>query len=114
MVGFAIVGVALTPMLEGLLLLSLAIGLRGVGQGLNLPLMISIASRAVAPTLQGRVAALRISFNRLGAALFPIAMGALAEVIGLEASFYVIGLIGICLIGGLTVWVARTKERLEV
>ena len=114
MVGFAIVGVALTPMLEGLLLLSLAIGLRGVGQGLNLPLMISIASRAVAPTLQGRVAALRISFNRLGAVLFPIAMGALAEVIGLEASFYVIGLIGICLIGGLTVWVARTKERLEV
>lgn len=110
MVGFAIVGVALTPMLEGLILLSLAIGLRGVGQGLNLPLMISIASRSVAPTLQGRVAALRISFNRLGAALFPIGMGALAEVIGLEASFYVIGLIGLCLIGGLAVWVARTKE----
>jgi len=113
MVGFAIVGVALTPMLEGLVLLSLAIGLRGVGQGLNLPLMISIASRAVAPTLQGRVAALRISFNRLGAALFPIGMGALAEVIGLEASFYVIGLLGMCLIGGLAVWVARTKDELH-
>ncbi|MGB0631948.1 MAG: MFS transporter [Alphaproteobacteria bacterium] len=113
MVGFAIIGVALTPMLEGLILLSLAIGLRGVGQGLNLPLMISIASRAVAPTLQGRVAALRISFNRLGAALFPIGMGALAEVIGLEASFYVIGLIGMCLIGGLAVWVARSKQTLQ-
>ena len=75
-VGFAIVGIALTPMIEGLILLSLAIGLRGVGQGLNLPLMISIASRSVLPTLQGRVAALRISFNRLGAALFPLGMGA--------------------------------------
>ena len=113
MIGLAIIGVALTPMLEGLILLSLAIGLRGVGQGLNLPLMISIASRAVAPTLQGRVAALRISFNRLGAALFPIFMGALAEVIGLEASFYVIGLIGLCLIGGLAAWVARTKDQLQ-
>ena len=113
MVGFAIVGIALTPMLEGLILLSFAIGLRGVGQGLNLPLMISIASRAVAPTLQGRVAALRISFNRLGAALFPIGMGALAEVIGLEASFYVIGLLGLLLIGGLAVWVSRTRDALD-
>lgn len=112
MVGFAIVGIALTPALEGLILLSLAIGLRGVGQGLNLPLMISIASRSVLPTLQGRVAALRISFNRLGAALFPIGMGALAEVIGLEASFYVIGALGLCLLGGLAVWVARTQDRL--
>ncbi len=114
MVGFAIVGVALTPMLEGLVLLSLAIGLRGVGQGLNLPLMISIASRAVAPTLQGRVAALRISFNRLGAALFPIGMGALAEVIGLKASFYVIGLLGLCLISALGVWVSRAKNKISV
>ncbi len=113
MVGLAIVGVALTPMLEGLLLLSLAIGLRGVGQGLNLPLMISIASRAVAPNLQGRVAALRISFNRLGAALFPIGIGALAEFIGLEASFYVIGLFGVFLISCLAVWVARTKGKLQ-
>ena len=103
-----------TPMLEGLVLLSIAIGLRGVGQGLNLPLMISIASRAVAPTLQGRVAALRISFNRLGAALFPIGMGALAEVIGLEASFYIIGLLGLCLISALGVWVSRAKNKISV
>ena len=114
MVGFAIVGVALTPMLEGLLLLSFAIGLRGVGQGLNLPLMISIAARVVGPKIQGRVAALRISFNRLGSALFPIGMGGLAEAIGLEASFYVIGLFGIVLIGGLAVWVFRSKDKFLV
>ena len=62
--------------------------------------------------MQGRVAALRISFNRLGAALFPIGMGALAEVIGLEASFYVIGLMGLFLIAGLAVWVSRTREQI--
>lgn len=110
MVGFAIVGVALTPMLEGLVLLSIAIGLRGAGQGLNLPLMITITSRAVMPSLQGRVAALRISFNRLGSALFPIGMGALAEVIGLEAAFYAIGMMGVLLLSGLAVWVHKSKD----
>lgn len=111
MVAFAIVGVAMTPMLEGLFFLAAAIGLRGVGQGLNLPLMMTIASRSVPPTLQGRVAALRISFNRLGSALFPIGMGALAEVIGLEAAFYVIGATGVLLLSMLAVWVYRSQAK---
>ena len=111
MVGVAIVGVAVTPLFEGLVLLTLAISLRGVGQGLNLPLMISIASRTVAPRLQGRVAALRISFNRLGSALVPVLMGTLAEVIGLEYAFYAIGATGLVLLGVLSVWVARTMDQ---
>jgi MFS family permease len=111
-VGLAIVGIAVTPLLEGLVFLALAISLRGAGQGLNLPLMISIASRSVAPRLQGRVAALRISFNRLGSALVPVIMGALAEAIGLEYAFYAIGATGLLLVCGLSIWVARTKDQL--
>ena len=111
-VGLAIVGIAVTPLFEGLVFLALAISLRGAGQGLNLPLMISIASRSVAPRLQGRVAALRISFNRLGSALVPVIMGALAEAIGLEYAFYVIGATGLLLVCGLSIWVARTKDQL--
>jgi MFS family permease len=110
-VGLAILGVAATPLFESVFLLALAISLRGTGQGLNLPLMISIASRTVAPRLQGRVAALRISFNRLGGALVPIIMGALAEAIGLENAFYVIGATGLGLLCGLSVWVLRTKDQ---
>jgi MFS family permease len=110
-VGFAIVGVAITPALEGLILLAIAIGLRGAGQGVNLPLMMTITSRSVPPTLQGRVAALRISFNRLGSALFPIGMGAIAEVIGLEAAFYVVGMTGVVLLSLLAVWVYRAKSQ---
>ena len=94
-------------------MLAVAISLRGVGQGLNLPLMMSIASRAVAPRLQGRVAALRISFNRLGGALFPLIMGVLADHVGLDNAFYIIGATGIVLICGLSVWVARAKDQLE-
>ncbi len=110
MVGFAIVGVAITPALEGLILLAIAIGLRGAGQGVNLPLMMTIASRSVPPTLQGRVAALRISFNRLGSALFPIGMGAMAEVIGLKASFYVVGGFGLFMLILLSIWIFRSNK----
>lgn len=109
-VGMAILGVAATPLFEPLVFLVLAISVRGVGQGLNLPLMMSIASRAVAPRLQGRAAALRISFNRLGGALVPVFMGAIAEIIGLENAFYVVGGLGIALLCGLSLWVLRTRD----
>ncbi len=110
-VGAAIIGVAATPLFETWVFLALAICVRGAGQGLNLPLMMSIASRSVAPRLQGRAAALRISFNRFGGMLFPVIMGALAEVIGLEYAFYVIGGIGIFLICGLSIWILRTRDQ---
>ena len=110
-VGLAIVGIAFTPMIEGFVLLAVAIGLRGAGQGLNLPLMMSIAARAVAPDLQGRVAALRISFNRLGNAVFPVVMGGLAELVGLEYAFYAVGSAGIMLLCLLSVWVAKSGGR---
>jgi MFS family permease len=108
MVVVAIVAIAITPMLDTLTLLIIAIAIRGFGQGLNLPLMMSIASRAVGIELQGRVAALRISFNRFGGALVPIGMGALAEVIGLEYAFYVVGAGGVVLVCLLAIWVATT------
>ncbi|MBT6285845.1 MAG: MFS transporter [Rhodospirillaceae bacterium] len=110
-VGAAIIGVAATPLFETWVFLALAICVRGAGQGLNLPLMMSIASRSVAPRLQGRAAALRISFNRFGGMLFPVIMGALAEVIGLEYAFYAIGGIGIFLICGLSIWILRTRDQ---
>lgn len=111
-VGAAIIGVAATPLFETWVFLALAICVRGAGQGLNLPLMMTIASRSVAPRLQGRAAALRISFNRFGGMLFPVIMGALAEVIGLEYAFYTIGGIGIFLICGLSIWILRTRDQL--
>lgn len=110
MILLAIAGIAVTPLLPHFALLVVAISLRGVGQGLNLPLMMSISSRAVGPELQGRVAALRITFNRLGGALVPLAMGALAELVGLDASFYIIGAAGAAAIALLAVWVWRSPD----
>jgi len=102
----AIVSIAITPMLDTVAVLLVAISLRGVGQGLNLPLMLSIAARAVGKDFQGRVAALRISFNRLGSMLVPFVMGIVAEFFGLEAAFYIVGLCGAVLTGLLAVWIS--------
>lgn len=106
----SVVAIAITPMLGSLLALSVAIGLRGVGQGLNLPLMLSIASRAVGPHLQGRVAALRLSFNKFGGAIVPFVMGAIAEVAGLEWSFYIVGITGVVALVFLGLWVALSPR----
>ena len=107
-VAAAIVAIAITPVLDTMTLLVVAICIRGVGQGLNLPLMMTIAARAVGADLQGRVAALRITFNRLGGALVPLAMGAVAEVAGLENAFYAMGAVGILGVAALSVWIARS------
>jgi MFS family permease len=104
----AVVAIAVTPLLGTFFALAVAIGLRGVGQGYNFPLMLTIASRAVGPELQGRVAALRISFNKFGSSLVPFFMGAVAEFAGLEAAFYLIGAIGVVALMGLGVWAARS------
>ena len=104
----AIAAIAITPLLDTMTLLVIAICIRGVGQGLNLSLMMTIAARAVGADLQGRVAALRITFNRLGGALVPLVMGAVAEFAGLENAFYAMGAVGIAAVAALSVWIARS------
>ena len=106
----AIAAIAVTPLLDTMTLLVIAICIRGVGQGLNLSLMMTIAARAVGADLQGRVAALRITFNRLGGALVPLVMGAVAEFAGLENAFYAMGAVGIVAVAALSAWIARTPS----
>jgi MFS family permease len=107
---FAIVPITITPLLGTFALLAIAIALRGVGQGLILPLMMTLTSRAVSPELQGRVTALRITFNRGGNALVPLAMGAIAEAGSLDWAFYWMGIAGCTLVGGLALWVWRSSS----
>jgi MFS family permease len=107
---FAIVPITITPLLGTFALLAIAIALRGVGQGLILPLMMTLTSRAVSPELQGRVTALRITFNRGGNALVPLAMGAIAEAGSLDWAFYWMGIAGCTLVGGLALWVWRSPS----
>jgi MFS family permease len=101
----AIVPITITPLLGTFVLLAVAIALRGLGQGLLLPLMMTLSSRAVSSELQGRVTALRITFNRGGNALVPLVMGAIAEAGSLDWAFYWMGIAGCTLVAGLALWV---------
>ena len=115
MVTISVVAIAITPLFgtnfTTLLFLALLGGIcvRGFAQGLNLPLMMIILSKNVASHLQGRVTALRISFNRFGGLLVPPGMGALADleaVGGLANAFYIVGAAGVVALGLLAAWVA--------
>ncbi len=109
MIGLSIVFISITPLLGNLyILLLFAICVRGLGQGLNLPLMMIIMSRHVGTALQGRVTALRISFNRFGGMVVPPIMGGLAEFGGLANAFYIIGAAGVIALCALSVWVSRS------
>ena len=114
MVTVSVIAIAVTPIFgttfSTLLFMALLCGIcvRGFSQGLNLPLMMIILSRNVAPHLQGRVTALRISFNRFGGLLVPPGMGALSQmesVGGLANAFYIVGIAGVIALGALSLWV---------
>ena len=108
-IGMAIVGTAMVPALGSVyVLLMMAICIRGLGQGLNLPMMITMLAQNVPLGLQGRITALRVAFNRGGGALVPLAAGAIAEVAGIGNSFYIIGAAGVIMLAVLAVWVARS------
>jgi len=119
MVTISVIAISITPLFgtgfTTALFMALlgAICVRGFAQGLNLPLMIVILSKNVAPHLQGRVTALRISFNRFGGLLVPPGMGALADleaIGGLANAFYIVGAAGVLALLALSVWVARSPS----
>ena len=110
-IGMVILGTAIVPLLGDVyVLLMMAISIRGIGQGINLPMMITLLARNVSVSLQGRVTAFRVAFNRGGQALVPLAAGALAEVVGIAGSFYIVGAVGGILLVILGIWVARSDH----
>jgi MFS family permease len=98
--------VTMTPGLGGIfVLLMLATAGRGYAQGLSQPVMFGILSRAVDPSLQGTAIGLRTTSNRFATVVVPLIMGFVADAVGIEQSFYMIGgfLIVCCGIVALTV-----------
>ena len=84
--------ISITPLLGGILvLLFIASALRGGCQGLSQPVMFSILSRAVGANEQGMSIGLRTTANRLATMIVPVIMGVIADTIGLEASFIIVG-----------------------
>jgi len=89
----ALVLIAITPLLGTYVLLAIVLSLRSTANGIHQPLVISLMLRTAGPGAQGKAIGLRGTMNRITSIGAPVLMGAIAEVVGLEAAFYLIGVL---------------------
>ncbi len=87
----SLVFVVITPALGALPELMLATGLRGWALAASLVLLMTLIARIAGPQMQGPAMGLRVTLNQTVWFIVPIAMGGLIELIGMAASFYLIG-----------------------
>ncbi|MEE8517026.1 MAG: MFS transporter [Alphaproteobacteria bacterium] len=92
-VATSIILIAITPLLGSYMVLMVVLSIRSGFGGMHQPLVISLMLRNAGKGSAGKVMGLRGTANRVASIVGPISMGAIAEVIGIEASFYVIGAI---------------------
>lgn len=106
-VAAAIVFISVTPLLGAFWQLAIVAGLWGGSVGMSMPLMFSILSRAADPRSQGKSVGVRITANRLSAAILPVVMGAVAEAVGVGASFLIIGGAMLAALAGVALYCRR-------
>jgi MFS family permease len=107
MVTAQIVLISITPLLFNYALLLVAMALYGGAMGISQPLMIALMARYTGKAHQGKSAGLRTTANQLSAAVMPILIGGIVEIVELEASFYLVGAILVIFMG----WVAYAVTR---
>ena len=111
-----IVLICITPLLGSYAAILIAMFVRSGTNGLAQPLVITLVLQGAGPANQGKAVGLRATANRTASILSPVLMGALAEMAGTEASFYIVGAFSTVVMGGFAVYlwrrpdVARTGE----
>jgi len=73
-------------------------------------MIISSVLRAAGSSMQGKAAGIRGTMNRVASIAAPVFMGGLAEFVGIESSFFVVGAIATMLMGALVVHVIRSPD----
>ena len=101
-VALSVVLIAITPLFTDFWPLFAAIALRGFLMGFNQPLMISVMANASPPSVQGQTVGLRTTANRAASTVVPVAMGGVVELVGIEDSFYLMGIL--MTVGCVWVW----------
>ena len=100
----------ITPLIALIVAFGLVLALRAVFHGIQQPLVISLILSTTEPDEQGKAIGLRATANRITSIGTPIAMGAIADWLGLEYAFYAIGLIATLMILLMTFYIARHPE----
>jgi len=106
----SVLAVCVTPLLGLFVLLMAAAALRGGANGVSQPMVISTVLRTAGPATQGKAAGLRGTANRTASIVAPVFMGGLAEFVGIENSFYVVGAVVTGLMALLVLHVRRSPE----
>jgi predicted MFS family arabinose efflux permease len=107
----SVVTIGVTPWLFGLyFLLMFVIGLRGLCLGISQPLEISVLGRAIGAGSQGKGVGLRTTANRVTGTLVPVVMGGVAELVGIENSFLVMGAVMLALMVLIALFVHRQPD----
>lgn len=106
----AIVLICITPLFGTFVVFAVVLALRSVISGIHQPLVISLMLMTAGAEGHGKAIGLRSTANRITAIGAPFLMGAIAEMIGIEMSFYVMGVIaslGMILVAA---WMTRHPE----
>ena len=98
------------PIVGVFLAFGIVLALRAVFHGIQQPLVISLILATTKSDEQGKAIGLRATANRITSIGTPIAMGAIADWLGLEYAFYAIALIATIMILLMTWYVARHRE----
>src|SRR5262245_5920787 len=102
--------VCATPLFGSYFLLQMAMFLRSGANGLAQPLVITLVLRGAGRENQGKAIGLRGTANRVASIVSPLAMGAIAEAVGLERSFYVIGALVSVVMIGIAIYLWRNPQ----
>lgn len=109
-VGATVFLISITPALGGFVLLMTAACLRGGFLGIAQPVEISVLGKSLSGELQGKGVGLRTTANRVASLLVPVVMGAVAELAGIENSFFVLGAAILFLLALVGVFLARAPS----
>lgn len=102
--------IVITPVLGGFVVLALVLCIRTLLNGIHQPLVITLMLRTAGPGAHGKAIGLRGTANRVTSVAAPVLMGAIAQFVGIETSFYILGVIASVMMIVIAVWMTRHPE----
>jgi len=100
----SIAAIGVVPFFTDFIPLFIASCLRGATLAIAVVIIVSLIARTVGPQEQGRAMGLRTTCNQSANVVIPVMMGGLADMVGLEAAFYIVGALGIVVLSILAAW----------
>jgi len=101
--------IAIVPFFTDFIPLFLSSCLRGAALAISVVIIVSLIARTVGPEEQGRAMGLRTTCNQTGNVVIPIMMGGVAQLVGLEAAFYGVGVLGVGLLLLSAIWSRKVE-----